>query len=72
MSLESLKEKIVETVKASENEELLQGVLSLLTDSNQHLDDNDLTKLCMATSEKSLSEAWDNEDDERWNAFLKN
>lgn len=31
--------------------------------------DSELTNLCMQISEKSLSEDWENEDDERWNNF---
>jgi hypothetical protein len=71
MSLEMLKEKNVATVNASDNEPLLQEVLTLLSEQLNHVDDSNLTRLCMQASEKSLSEAWDKEDDERWNAFLK-
>lgn len=35
------------------------------------VEDDDLTSMCMSISEKSLSEDWDNEDDERWQRFLK-
>lgn len=34
------------------------------------LNDKELTSFCMEISEKSLKDAWDNEDDERWNNFL--
>lgn len=30
----------------------------------------ELTRLCMETSEGSLSEVWDDEDDEYWASFL--
>ena len=72
MTLENLKRRIVATVDATQDETLLQDVMKLLLKQKTIVDDKDLTKLCMTASEKSLSEAWDNEDDERWNAFLKN
>lgn len=77
MNLETLKQKIVATVDSSHDEALLQDVMDMLAQhafntTEANINDTDLTQLCMATSEKSLAEAWDNEDNERWNAFLKN
>lgn len=33
------------------------------------LKDNELTKMCMAVSERSLAEGWENEDDSHWASF---
>ena len=37
---------------------------------SSHVEDMELTQLCMSISEKSLAKDWDNENDDRWNAFL--
>lgn len=76
MRLETLKQQIVATVDASQDEALLQDVMTMLSQhsfgSKININGTDLTQLCMATSEKLITEAWDKEDNERWNAFVKN
>lgn len=36
-----------------------------------YIEDTELTQLCMSISETSLAKEWENEDNERWEAFLK-
>ena len=63
--------KAFHTVKAIQcllaNFEYTSQTITIVTSP---LTDDELTRLCMSISEKSLSESWDKEDDERWNKFL--
>lgn len=77
MNLETLKQQIAATVDALQDEALLQHVIDMLSQhsfnrNEINSNDTDLTLLCMTISGKSLSEAWNQDDDDRWDSFLKN
>ncbi len=74
MRIETLKQKIVATIDTSQDEALLRDVMDMLLQhsfNETNINDINITQLCMFASKKSLADAWDNEDNERWNAFMK-